>query len=129
MSPVRSAQLKEIPRAWFVGIYELELDQLTKGRLSQDGTLIEAATGTAWLRLPCAAPPIRPHLDTALHGQLSHTVEVVADVLHPQTQISLAEAAHLGHEVMIGETISLVIVCPAVTCRRLSTSAEGSATG
>jgi hypothetical protein len=61
------------------------------------------------LHLPCARPVF--HAAWALeHPELSlitHAVEVVADVLHPQTQIRLADAQQLRPDAAIGETISL----------------------
>lgn len=102
-----------IPRDWFVGAYEMQLDTLIAGKVNAAGTLIEAATGTAWLRLPCAVPPVRPFPDkiidalpdTTSHRQVAHAVEVVAEVFHPQTEISVADAARLGHRAVVGETV------------------------
>ena len=55
---VPAQNLKEliasIPHDWFVGPYEMRLDALTAGRVNADFKLIEGASGTAWLRLPCA---------------------------------------------------------------------------
>ncbi len=107
--------LASIPRDWFVGPYEMQLDTLTAGRVNTDFKLIEGATGTAWLRLPCAVPPLRPLpykiidvLGDAVHGRsLFHAVEVVSEVRHPQTEISVADAKQLGHTAKVGETIAI----------------------
>lgn len=107
--------LPRMPRDWFVGSYEMQLDTLTAGKVTADGTLIEGATGTAWLRLPCAVPPVRPFpvkiidaaADVNAHDLLTHAVEVVAEVRHPQTEISVADAALLGHDAPIGDTVAV----------------------
>jgi hypothetical protein len=98
----------EIPSVWHVDGFELEIAELTNGRLDK-ARVLRGAAGTAWLHLPCARPVF--HAAWALeHPELSlitHAVEVVADVLHPQTQIRLADAQQLRPDAAIGETISL----------------------
>ncbi len=99
----------EIPPAWHVGDFELEIAELTDGRLDEAAGVLRGVAGKAWLRLPCARPPIHTvgileHPDLS---RLTHAVEVVAEVLHPQTEISLAEAQQLRPGVALGDTISL----------------------
>src|SRR5262249_2883324 len=85
------------------------------GRVSADATLIEGASGTAWLRLPCAVPPVQPFpvkiiealTDAAPHVSLTYAVEVVAEVLHPQTEISVADATRLGCQALGGATVAV----------------------
>ena len=91
----------EIPSAWRVGDFELEIAELTDGRLDEAAGVLRGVAGKAWLRLPCARPPIHTvgvleHPDVS---RLTHAVEVVAEVLHPQTEISLAEAQQLRPDV------------------------------
>src|SRR4029077_19049736 len=88
---------QQIPSLWHVGSFELEIAELTEGRLDQPAHLLRGAGGTAWLRLPCARPLV-PAIGALQHPEISrftHAVEVVATVLHPQTEISLAEARRL----------------------------------
>lgn len=114
MSDRRLQELRaSIPSDWFIGAFEMRLDTLTAGSVNTDFKLIEGASGTAWLRLPCAVPPVRPFpykpigemADSARHGSLFHAVEVVSEVIHPQTEISVANAKRLGYQAIVGETI------------------------
>ncbi len=102
------SRVTRFPPIWHVGGFELEIAELTDGRLDK-ARVLRGAAGTAWLHLPCARPVF--HAAWALeHPELSpitHAVEVVADVLHPQTQIRLAEAQQLRPDAAIGDTISL----------------------
>ena len=100
---------QKFPPAWHVGDFELEIAELTDGRLDEAAGVLRGVTGKAWLRLPCARPPIhtvgmRARADVS---RLTHAVEVVAEVLHPQTEISLAEAQQLRPDVALGDTMSL----------------------
>ena len=100
---------QEIPPLWQLGDFEFEIAELTEGRLDKAAGVLRGVAGKAWLRLPCARPPIhtvgghaRPDV-----SHLTQAVEVVAEVLNPQTEISLAEAQQLRPEVALGDTISL----------------------
>jgi hypothetical protein len=100
---------QEIPPRWQLGDFEFEVAELTDGRLDKVAGVFRGVAGKAWLRLPCARPPIhtvgghaRPDV-----SHLTQAVEVVAEVLNPQTEISLAEAQQLRPEVALGDTISL----------------------
>jgi hypothetical protein len=99
----------EIPSSWHLDDFELDIAELTDGRLDEAAGVVRGVAGKGWLRLPCARPPIHTvgvleHPDVS---RLTHAVEVVADVLHPQTEISLAEAQQLRPGVALGDTISL----------------------
>jgi hypothetical protein len=100
---------REIPPTWFVGDFELEVAEVTDGRYDEATDVLRGVGGKAWLRLPCARPPI--HTVGALErpdvSRLTHGVEVVAEVLHPQTEISITEAQQLRPDVEVGDTISL----------------------
>src|SRR5262245_1841539 len=87
----------EIPTAWTIGDFELEVEELTAGRLDEATHVLRGVAGKAWLRLPCAKPPIHTlgPLENPDLSRLTHAVEVVAQVLHPQTEISLADARQL----------------------------------
>ena len=50
---------QEVPAAWRVGDFELEVAELTAGRLDKQTGLFRGVAGKAWLRLPCARPPVR----------------------------------------------------------------------
>jgi hypothetical protein len=98
-----------VPASWRVGDFELEVAMLTAGRFDDVAGVLHGVAGTAWLRLPCARPPIYTGsiLEHPGLSRLAHAAEVVAEVLHPQTEISLAEALDLRPDVSIGDTVSL----------------------
>ena len=100
---------REIPSVWHVGDFVLDIAELTDGRLDRATGVLRGVAGTARLRLPCARPPIHTlgvleHPDVS---RLTHAVEVVDEVLHPQTEVSLAEAQRLRPDVALGDTIAL----------------------
>ena len=100
---------REISPTWQVSAFELEIAELTDGRLDEAAGVLRGAAGKAWLRLPCARPPIYT-VGTLEHpgvSRLTHAVKVVAEVLHPQTEISLAEAQQLRPGAAAGDTISV----------------------
>ena len=98
----------EIPRAWRVGDFELEVAELTRGRLDRESGLLRGVAGKAWLHLPCAQPPIHPGIHVHPEARaLTHSLEVVTEVLHPQTEISLADAQRLRPGVALGDTVPL----------------------
>jgi hypothetical protein len=100
---------REIPPTWRVGEFELGIAELTDGRLDEAAGVFRGAAGKAWLRLPCARPPIYTvgMLEHPGVSRLTHALEVVAEVLHPQTEISLAEAQQLRPGAAVGDTISV----------------------
>ncbi len=102
---------REIPAGWLVGDFELEVAELTGGTFDEAAGLLRGVTGKAWLRLPCARPPIHTidRLDRPDISLLKHAVEVVREVTHPQTEVSLAEALLHQPEATVGDTIHLDI--------------------
>lgn len=100
----------EIPARCLVGEFELLLDTLSAGDLDQRRGVFRGVAGTAWLQLPCARPPVfGPFMNHPDVMRLSHAVEVVDEVLYPQTQIRVADARRLQPEVKVGDTVSLSI--------------------
>ena len=98
----------EIPPNWQIGGFELEIGEITEGRVDEKAGILRGAAGKAWLRLPCARPPIYTVVpEKEGPSRLSHAVEVVDRVLHPQTEIGIAEARRLRPGVAVGETIAL----------------------
>ena len=98
----------EIPPNWQIGGFELEIGEITEGRVDEKAGILRGAAGKAWLRLPCARPPIYTGVpEKEGPSRLSHAVEVVDRVLHPQTEIGIAEARRLRPGVAVGETIAL----------------------
>jgi hypothetical protein len=102
----------EIPTSWTVGGFELQIAELSAGRVDRQAGLIRGVAGRAWLWLPCARPPILtlPAVENAGLLRLIHQVEVVAEVLHPQTEISLADAQQHRPGAALGDTVSLNLV-------------------
>src|SRR5438270_13342108 len=100
---------RPVAQIWSVGDFEIEIAQVTEGWFDKSAGVFRGVTGTGWLRLPCARPPVYlPGLVGAVDiSRLSHEVEVVNEVRHPQTEISLADARRLRSDVAPGETISL----------------------
>ncbi|MFN8192768.1 MAG: hypothetical protein U0R80_00625 [Nocardioidaceae bacterium] len=108
--PVVVLNGQEIPARCLVGEFELLLAELAAGELDEREGVWRGVAGTAWLRLPCARPPIFgpvfEHLDLL---RLSHAVEVVDEVRFPQTQVSLADARRFRPGAELGDTVSLGI--------------------
>src|SRR5262245_29134859 len=105
-----------VPSLWRVGAFEVEVAKLTDGRIDPQPRVLRGAAGTAWLRLPCAKPlvPLIKALQHAEIPRFAHAVEVVATVLHPQTEIGLAEAQRFRPDAAIGQTISLDVAVDRV---------------
>src|ERR1051326_2262312 len=100
---------REIPRSWRVGDFELQVVELTDGRLDHAAGVLRGVAGKALLHLPCALPPIHPlgALEHPQASRLAQALEVVSEVLHPQTEIGLEEAQQLHPGVAPGDTVSL----------------------
>jgi hypothetical protein len=100
---------RNIPSGWHVGGFEFEIEHLTAGQLDGAAGVLRGAAGKGWLHLPCARPPIHTvgMLQNSGVSHLTHAVQVVAEVLHPQTEIPLTLALQLRPEVALGDTISL----------------------
>jgi hypothetical protein len=72
--------------------------------------VFRGVAGTAWLSLPCARPPIfGPVLEHPDVLRLAHAVQVVDEVLHPQTEVSIADAQRFRPDAKVGDTVSLAI--------------------
>jgi hypothetical protein len=100
---------QEIPFDWSVGGFQLVVADVTAGRFDQVAGVFRGVAGRAWLQLPCAVPPLYTVgvLDNPHVSQLSQAVEVVAEVLHPQTEIAVADAQRLQLGAQLGDTISV----------------------
>jgi hypothetical protein len=101
---------REVPSRCLVGDFELVLAELTAGRFDERKGVFRGVAGTAWLRLPCARPPIfgpvLEHLDVM---RLTHAVQVVDEVLHAQTEVSIADAQRFQPDAKVGDTVLLGI--------------------
>jgi hypothetical protein len=118
---------REISRAWHVGDFELEIAELTAGRVDAAAGALRAVAGKGWLHLPCARPPIHTggileHPDVS---HVSHALEVVAEALHPQTEISLAEAQQLRPGVALGDTVSLDLIADRADLQKILERGRG----
>ena len=100
---------REIPARWQLGEFEFVVATLAVERFDEAAGVLHGAHGTGWLRLPCARSPIHiTHtVEGVEHSRLLHSVQVVAEVLHPQTEISLASAQQLRPGGTLGESVSL----------------------
>lgn len=103
----------ELPMRWLMGDSELEIDVdlLREGQFDIDTRVVKGLSGRAWLRIPCARPRVlRPErlVDRVETSRFVQALEVVDDVVHPETQISLASARSLRPDVKTGESIAIV---------------------
>lgn len=97
-----------VPSASWTGAFQLTLRELTAGKLDTGKNQIRGATGTAWLKLPCAKPHRTwPWLRPQDIVHLKHEFQVVDTVLHPQTEISFTDARHIEASALIGDHVSL----------------------
>ena len=99
----------EVPAGWTIDDFELEVAELRAGKWDDAARLLREAAGWAWLRLPCARPPIFTlgKLDRPDVSVLRQAVEVVSEVSSSQTQISLADAQRFRPDVQLGETLAV----------------------
>ncbi len=113
MADVRSVSVldgREIPSRCLVGEFELLLAELTAGRFDERDGVFREVAGTAWLQLPSARPPIfGPVLEHTDLLRLTHAVQVVDEVLYPQTEVSLTYAQRVQPGAKVGDTVSLGI--------------------
>jgi hypothetical protein len=117
----------EVPAGWLVGEFELEVAELTDGKFDEAAGLLRGVAGKAWLRLPCARPPIHAidRLDRPDVSLLKHAVEVVREVTHPQTEVSLAEALEHRPDAAIGDTIHLDVDVARIDLQDLVRTGRG----
>ena len=100
----------KLPDVLLIGAFTLNVDAIAKpGKWNSKLKLFEKVSGTAWLPLDCAK----------LHGlvldpdslgiglRLAYAMEVVAKVVHPQTQISLEAAQLLQPDIQVGATLQV----------------------
>lgn len=117
----------EIPASWLVGDFQLAIAEVTAGGFDERSGVFQGVTGTAWLHLPCAVPPpsIVGVLDDPDVSRLTQAVEVVADVLHPQTEIAVADAQHLQPGALVGDTISVNLTVDRSDLREIVELGQG----
>ncbi len=110
----------------YLGEFILELEELTNpGDWDPRKRTFTGVSGTAWVAFDCPAEPLLVFTGGEITGpiQLQQRLEVVSTALHPQTQISYAEAQRLRPGVRIGESIEVAMtVHPAEVQGILQTS-------
>lgn len=120
-----------IPAVLAIGDFELELRTVSKhGRWSPIRRELKDVAGTAWLRFPCARPTLHPLQFVELHPELihlPHAVEVVPEVVHAQTQISLADAIRIAPQSRIGDTLDVAIDARRAALQDIVAGAQGIA--
>jgi hypothetical protein len=119
----------EIPVSWSVGGFQLVVADVTAGRFDQVAGVFRGVAGTAWLQLPCAVPPLYTLgvLDNPAASQLSQAVEVVAEVVHPQTEIAIQDAQRLQPDAQLGDTISVHLTVDPTDLREIVELGRGMA--
>lgn len=98
----------DLPLHWLMGDVDLDVvpDSITFARFDRKEGVVRGVSGRAWVKLPCARPPVFVPPDFK-GRRLSQLLEVVDEVIHPQTQLGLAEARAVRPDVQLGENVAI----------------------
>jgi hypothetical protein len=107
-SPADELGTREVPLHWLLGEFDLEViaDSITFAHVDHEVGLLRGVSGRAWVKLPCARPLVMV-TPTVKGPRFSQALEVVDEVLHPGTQLSLADARTIRTDVQIGENVAI----------------------
>jgi hypothetical protein len=108
--PKLSVDGPEFPATLMIGEFTLDVEEIVDaGVWDEAAKVFGGAAGTAWLRFDCGGAPLRAIESRLRPGlrRLRHSLEVVARVVHPQSQISLVEAQRVRPDVCVGESLTL----------------------
>lgn len=99
------AELEMGATSWRVGDFELFIDPETvrPGIAPDDGALARGVSGRGWLHIPGAHPQVLDPPD----APFIQALEVVGQVLHPETEVALADGRRLRPDAEIGDTIAV----------------------
>lgn len=112
---------------WRIAEFDLMVDPKTvrQGKPDPGDGIVREVSGRGWVRIPGARPTV---LDPSPKGpRFVHAVEVVTQVVHPETEISLADAQVLRSGAAIGETVEIAFDADRAQLRGIVDS--GSVTG
>jgi hypothetical protein len=103
---------KDLPTRWVMGDSDLDIDVelLRGGEFDPERRIVKGVVGRGWVTIPCAKAPLWDfaHVRDRLGDRhFIQAVEVVDDVLVPETQISLDAARALKADARAGETIPI----------------------
>ncbi|NQX13465.1 hypothetical protein HQQ80_17700 [Microbacteriaceae bacterium VKM Ac-2855] len=115
-------ELGELPTRWSIGDAELEIDValLSGGDVDRETRIIRGVSGRAWTTIPCARPRLLGPERAVRDGRgFLHAVEVVDDLVHPETQILLAAARRVRADAQLGETVTVSFDADRADLRRL----------
>lgn len=100
----------DLPTRWVMGDSDVDIDieLLRGGEFDPERRIVRGVVGRGWVTVPCAKSPLWELVHE--RGRLGerhflHAVEVVDDVLVPETQIGLDAARTLKADARAGETI------------------------
>ena len=100
------------PKTLLIGDFTLTLNYLTSpGTWNPFSKEFIGASGTAWLKLDCGTSHAYT-IDARIIASgpvLPHPVEVVSNVLNPQTEISYQDAQRIQPETKVGENLTLYL--------------------
>jgi len=118
---------EESPVHWRIAEFDLLVDPKTvrQGKSDPKG-IVRGVSGRGWVRIPAARPsPLEP---SPTGRRFVHAVEVVDQVLHPETQIALSDAQAIRSGVTIGETVDVAFDADSAQLRGI-VEAGGSVAG
>ena len=116
--PTVSYKGHPLPAIWLIGGFVLEAANVEAGELDDAAAALKGASGHAWLRLPHTrahqlidrdwfAPVVERDQFTPDTPRLIHAVEVVDNVVYPETQVSIADALVVRPGARVGDTIAV----------------------
>ncbi len=116
--PVDELGARKVPMHWLIGEFDLEViaDSIDFADFDREAGLIRGVSGRAWVRLHCARPPVilRPELKGP---RFIHALEVVDEVIHPETQMSIADARTVRPDVQVTENVAIEFAVDRVQLR------------
>jgi hypothetical protein len=102
---------------WRIGEFDLLVDARTvrQGEPDPRDGIVRKVSGRGWVRIPGTQPTV---LEPSTAGRrFVQAVEVVAQVVHPETEIALADAQALRPGAAIGETVAIAFDADAAQLR------------
>jgi hypothetical protein len=118
----------QLPARLFMAGFEFFVDQYTaQGAWDSVSQTFKGVSGKAWLKLDCASPVLARGLMDVPSGyhRIQTSLEVVHNVIYPETEISLPDADRFQPGIQVGETLDLDLAVTASHLRELAHGAIG----